>query len=179
MLQVIDRLRCKSNRNSTRKTYHRIWTTFNKFLIRLDDKPQCWEERVTIFIAYLIEQGRQSSTIKSYVSAIKNVLMTDGYEWSDSKILLTSLTRACKLENDIVKTRLPIHGKLLDLLLFEVERAFDTQPFLRAMYMAFFALSYYGLFRVGELAESEHAVKAKDVHVAKKQGKNFTSALYL
>ena len=34
------------------------------------------------------------------------------------------------------------------------------------MYQAFFALAYYGLFRVGELAKGHHPVKACDVFIA-------------
>ena len=167
MYLMIDKWKAKNTRDSTRKTYHRIWTCFNKFLLRLDRKPEFWEDRVALFAAYLVEQGRQSATIKSYVSAIKNVLKTDGYEWDDSKVLLNCLTKACKLENDKVKTRLPIQVGLLDILLFEIDRIYHNQEFLAIMYKAMFALSYYGLFRVGELASGDHPVKAKDVHVAR------------
>ena len=31
--------------------------------------------------------------------------------------------------------------------------------------MALFATAYYGLFRVGEITDSQHAVKACDVHI--------------
>ena len=34
------------------------------------------------------------------------------------------------------------------------------------MYMALFSMAYYGLFRIGELAEGTHTVKAMDVHIA-------------
>ena len=34
------------------------------------------------------------------------------------------------------------------------------------MYSAIFILAYYGLFRVGKLCQSEHVMKAKDIHVA-------------
>ena len=37
---------------------------------------------MALFCAYLVEQGHQSSTICSYISAIKNVLCTDGYQWN-------------------------------------------------------------------------------------------------
>ena len=48
---------------------------------------------------------------------------------------------------------------------------FDTQPYLRCMYQTFFILSYYGLFRVGELASGSHPVRAKNVHVAMNKDK--------
>ena len=85
-------------------------------------KPKLWEDRTTLFIGHLIDKGIQSSTIKSYVSAIKKTLVDDDYEWQDNRVLLGSLTRACKLVNDRVKTRLPVQRGLLDLLLFEIQR---------------------------------------------------------
>ena len=166
MRMIIDKLKGQSKRKSTTETYLRIWRQFNNFIIRLDDMPITWEERTILFVAHLIEQGAQSSSIKSYVSAIKHVLQTDGYEWEDNKVLLNSLTSACKLKNDRLRTRLPIQSNLLELILFEIQRIFnDEQPYLICMYRALFALGYYGLFRVGELTNSQHVIKAKDIHV--------------
>ena len=115
----------------------------------------------------------QSASIKSYVSAIKNTLMMDGYKWNDNLVLVRSLAKTCRIINDRVCTRLPIHCRLLEMLLFEMQRylAEDNQWYLEIMYKALFALSYYGLMWIGEVTKSPHVVKAKDVHVAINQGK--------
>ena len=125
-----------------------------------------WEERTSLYCAYLIcVKNRQSSTVKSYVSAIKDVLSTDGYIWSDNKVLLSTITKSCKLKNDQIKIRLPIQRGLLDLILFAVRRKYEnTQPYLEAMYITAYLLSYYGLMRVGEISESIHVAKATDIH---------------
>ena len=172
MEHILDRLKMQRIRNSTAKNYLAVWRIFNKFLIRLDRKPDLWEDRVALFCAYMIDQqGKQSQTIKSYVSAIKSVLKDDGYQWDDNKLLLGALTKACKLVNDRVRTQLPITQGLLELILFELERVLDGQSYLIILYRAMFALGYYGLFRVGELAWSDHVMKAKDVHVGKNKRK--------
>ena len=113
----------------------------------------------------LVQSCVQSSTLKSYVSAIKTTLVDDGYLWDDNKLILNTLTHACKAINDRVTTRLPIHKGLVELILFEIKRMFTDQPVLETMYTAWFLLAYYGLFRVGELAFDDHMVKAKDVHI--------------
>ena len=77
---------------------------------------------MTLFIAHKIGQGMQSATVKSYVSAIKKLLVDDGYPWDDQKVLLGSLTKACKIINDRVYTRLPIQCSLLEMILFEVQK---------------------------------------------------------
>ena len=167
---------CNQTRRSTSKTYIRIWRQFNNFVINLDVKPPSWEERTTLFVGHLVQRGLKSNSVKSYVSAIKRILIDDGYMWNNDKILLSSLTRACRLINDRVHTRLPIQCGLLELILFEIQRLFrgrQPQPYLEKLYKAIFAMGYYGLMRVGELVKSEsyHAVRACNVHAATNKDK--------
>ena len=142
-------------------------------MIKLDVKPKHWKDRVTLFIGYKVDQGIQSATVRSYVLAIKRTLIEDGYPWDDTRVILGSLTKACKIINDKVHTRLPIKCSLLELILFEVQRICrkDDQVFLEAMYKALFGLAYYGLMRIGEVTISDHVVKAKDVHAAENKDK--------
>ena len=163
MKNILDSLLQQQTRVSTAKTYFSIWRQFNKFLINLDVMPQSWEDRTSLYIAYLIDKGMQSGTVKSYVSGIKKTLLKINYNWDDKQVLLTSLTRACKLKNDMVKTRLPIYCGLLEMILYEVGRMFSKQPYLEILYKTLFALGYYGLLRVGELTHSQHMIKARDV----------------
>ena len=171
MEQMVEKLKRQCNRSSTANKYLDIWRIFNKFVIWLDKKPKTWEERLTLFCAYLVQEKRKSTTIKSYISAIKWVLRNDGYVWNEAKLQLTALTKACKLQNDIVRTCLPISYKLLELVLFEVNRIFGTQWYLRLMYKTLFALSYYGLFRIGEVTLSQHVIQAWHVHLAMNKSK--------
>ena len=50
-----------------------------------------------------MEEGIQSVTLRSYFSAIKHTLKTDGYAWDDNKVWLNALANACKLKNDKVR----------------------------------------------------------------------------
>ena len=148
-----------------------VWRQFNRFLLKLDFMPKSWEERAALYGAYLVESGIQSATLKSYMSVIKSWLIDDNYKWNQDEILLNTLTRCCRMLNDMVKTRLPIHKYLLEMMLFKIERMFGTQPYLQTMFKAFLILSYYRLFWVGELASGSHPVKAKDVHIALNKNK--------
>ena len=150
-----------------------IWRQFNKFLIRLDFLPEFWEDRVAAFAAYLIDFVKvQSSTLRSYISAIKHMLRCEDYEWCESRVWLGSLIRSCKLTNDVPSTRFPIHYKLLEIILFEVQQKLaSTQPYLESLYMAIFMLSYYGLMRISENAEGPHAVKVKNIYIGQNKNK--------
>ena len=169
---VLEKLKQAKNRDSTKAVYHNIWKNFNKFVFKLDKKPKAWEDRTALYCAFLADNGAQSSTIKTYVSAIKLVLKDDDYEWDDSKILLTSITRGCRVINDRLCYRRPIKVSLLEMLLFEVDRLWDgAQPYLQLMYKTLFAISYYGLMRVGEVTKSTHVLKAKDVFIGQNKDK--------
>ena len=163
---VVDRLRCQAHRPSTMKNYLCIWRTFNEFFIKLDVKPSEWEDRIVLFVGYLIQNKFKSTSVRSYISAIKAVLLQDGVILNEDKFLLNALTKACRYQNDAVRTRLPIRRPLLDLLISRLSQVFDQQPYLLTLYQALFTTAYYGLFRIGELTKSEHVVKARDVHVA-------------
>ena len=106
------------------------------------------------------------------MSAIKSVLRADGYLWDDNVVLLHSLIRACKLINDRVTCHLPIQSGLMKMLIFEVERLYGgKQCYLESLYKALFVLAYYGLMRIGKLIESEHTLKANDIHVGMNKNK--------
>ena len=170
MNEISERLKNQSHESSTRRTYHKIWTKFNNFCIRLDNMPDTWEERTRMYCSFLIyEEQLQSSTVKTYISAIKAIVTSDGYVWDKQYLLLTSLIKSCKKVNDTVKTRLPIRKPLLERILTQTDLQFsqiNPQPYLRILYMTIFTIMYYGLMRVGEVANSAHSLKAVDIHVS-------------
>ena len=133
--------------------------------------PKKWEDRTILFIAYLVDKGLQSSTVRSYISAIKCVLQDDNYEWDDNLVLLKTITRSCRMTNDRVCLRRPIKKPLMEMILFELGRILGEQPYLLILYRAIFVLLYYGLFRIGELVKGDHPVKACDVQVARNKAK--------
>ena len=158
-------------RNTTKNNYYGVWKNFNEFFIKLDAKPDTWEDRITLFAGYLVDCNKRSQTVKSYISAIRAVLKDDGVELNEDKFLLNSLIQACKFKNDRVRTRMPIRKGMLNVILKKTEETFASQPYLKCMYLALFATTYYGMFRVGEVTTGDHAVKAKDVHVGKNKNK--------
>ena len=157
----------------TRRIYYSVWKQFNEFFIRLDDKPNNWEQRITLFVGYLIEQNKQSQTVHSYVSAIWAVLAEINTVLNEDLFLLSALTRACKFKNDRASMRLPIRKSMFGVLLHETHDWFyqQGQPYLAALYCALFSTAYFGLFRVGEVTQGSHLVMVTDVHLAKNKNK--------
>ena len=164
MERIIKKLKSRQTRGSTVNNYLHIWRAFNKFIIRLDVIPSSWEERVAYFAAYQANRVLQSSTLNSYISTLKSTLTTDGYRFTCRMFELTHIIKACKISNDHVKTRLSIKQRLLNLILFEIQRIFKDQPYLQTMFKAMFALGYYGLMRVGELAKIDNTLKADNIY---------------
>ena len=109
--------------------------------------------------------------VKSYISAIGAVLKNDGVKLQEDTCLLNSLTKACRLQNDIIMTRLPIYRDLLKVLLKYTTNRFAAQPYLEKLYFAMISTSYFGLLRIGEVADSPHAIRAADVQIARNKKK--------
>ena len=170
---IVECLKSQRCRDSTRKTYHRIWRIFALFYAKLDVKPTLWSDRIVLFTAFLIDNQLQSSTVKSYISAIRGVLAEDGIVVDTDAFLLTSLTSACRLINDQVIHRFPIYKELLHEILKEIDTYYGElqQQYLATMYKAIFLAGYYGLLRAGEMASGPHALLAKDVHVGRNKQK--------
>ena len=86
---IVEQLKNQEHRQSTKKNYYRVWKLFNDFFIRLDHKPKHWEDRLNLFVGYLIHTKKQSSMVKSYISAIKAMLKINNIKISEDQYLLT------------------------------------------------------------------------------------------
>ena len=172
---IIDQLKRQQHWSTTQKNYYNIWKSFNKFFIKLDRKPKDWGARLTLFVAHLINNKRQSSTVKSYISAIKAVLKINNIKINEDQFLLTSLTKACRLHYDRVTTRLPVGKGMLGILLRRVNLMYNAinQPYLATLFTTMLCTAYYGLFRISEIAftGSGHTTLACNVHIAKNKEK--------
>ena len=156
--------------DSTKSNYYGIWKNFNKFYLCLDKKPSNWEDRIVLYIGYLISNNRSSQTLRCYISAIRATLLDDGYELKENKFLLSALTCACKFKNDILIVR----KGMMKILIKEIGKIFIhrlNQPYLEKLYKALISTTYFGLLIIRELTKSPHAVKVQDVHVRRNKNK--------
>ena len=87
--RIVDKLKDHRHRDSTRRNYV-VWKLFNKFFLNLDVKPNNWEDRLILFVGYLIDQKKQSATVKSYISAVKAVLLNIGVKLNYDTFLMSS-----------------------------------------------------------------------------------------
>ena len=177
MQLIVDKLKSDHLRSSTKRNYYSVWKSFNSFYLRLDEKPSQWEDRLTLFVAFMVEKETKSTTIKSYISAIKAVLKDIDIDLQEDRYLLSSLTRACKLNNDVIRTWFPIQRNLFGML---VQKCYSTlcevqQVYLANMYRALFTAAYFGMLRIGEVTSGNHPIKAIDVHI----GQNKKNLLFV
>ena len=127
-------------------------------------------------MGYLIKNQCQSSTVKSYISAMKAILKSEKIEVNEDQYLISSLTRACKLTNDQIKTRLPIRKGMLRMVLEQTYLYYEelNQPYLAILYTTIISTMYHGLLRISEVASSKrgsHPVRARDVNIGENKKK--------
>ena len=90
---------------------------------------------------------------------------------SEDNYLLKSLTKACKLQNDIIVHRLPISKGVLKLIIDSIRNIHRHQPFLSHLYSAKLAAAYYGLLRISKVAAGPHAILVINVHIGQNKDK--------
>ena len=130
---AIEKSKANHFRESTKKNYYAIWKVFNKFFLRLDVKPDNWEDRLVLFAGFLANEHKRPTTIKSYVSAIKAILQVGGLEINEDRFLLSSITKACSYKDQCPRMHLPIHKTLLKAILAQIDVMYDTQFYLRKL----------------------------------------------
>ena len=166
MQNTVDKLKNERHRSTTKQQYYTVWKLFTDFLIRLDEKPKRWEDRIILFVGYLVQNSKKSSTIKSYISAIKAVLWEDDIEICENRCLINAITRACRLNYDFSMTYEPVRKAMIKQIINKLSSLWNSeQPYLVTLYKAIFTAMYFGLFRIGELTQSEHVVRAKNVQI--------------
>ena len=156
------------HRDTTKANYYTVWKPFNKFFLRLDVRPSSWEQHLTLFVGHLIHEKKQSSTVRSYISAIKAVLADANIKLNEDHFLITSMTKACRLINDKVRTCLPIQKSMLNSILKTVDDYFGKKKnnkYLQLLYKTIFSIMYFGLLRVSEVTKGAHPILAGDVRV--------------
>lgn len=74
--------------------------------------PMTWEDRIYVYTAHLVDNKKSINTVKCYLSAIRQILKSDGVELHEDKELLSSLLTTCKIKNKSLFIRMPIKFKV-------------------------------------------------------------------
>ena len=161
--ELQERLSFHTTQPSTEENCLSIWRHFNEFIISLDRKPPTWEDKLALFLMYLTKEERNSQTLKSYISAVRNILLKDGVELYNS-FKLRCLVKACKVKNDVLDVRLPIQRNLMEMIQDKIQVYFGCrgQIYLAHLYRAIISTGYYGMLRVGELTSGAHPMSTQE-----------------
>lgn len=151
-------------RKGTKRVYRTAYLDFTQFNLSLDKMPERLDDQLAVYVAYRVDLGDHSNTIATYLSGIKHMLGKIGIEINTRSARLRALIKACKYKNDTVVQRMPISEHLLVKLIKQLDKIFETQPYLGKLYKCMLVLGFYGMLRVGEMASGDHPILARDVH---------------
>lgn len=162
---VVEGMKNGDLQHSSQITYHTVWNQFLQFLDGFKNLPSLWEQKMVMFAAHLGNQGTQASTVGSYMSALRYKLRKDGVEIPDKNFEIASIIRTCKIKNNAVHYRCGISKNMLKELLQTVKKHFldKGQQYQFVLFRAVFLTAYYGMFRIGEIAQGPHSLKMENV----------------
>ncbi len=116
---------------------------------------------MVVFRAHLVKKGLSSRTIASYMTAVRMRLCLNGVSLHENQYLMKQMHCAAQC-HDVNRIRHPVTKTLLDQVLLRIElvtmSAFET-----SLFLSIFTLSYHGMFQIGKLVESEHALKVRNI----------------
>lgn len=133
--------------------YSSSWAVFAEFYQRFHSAPfvlPISTPDVALFISFLTAKGLAPATVTSYLSAIAYCHKLKGYPDPTKSFLIEKLLVAIGRRSQ-ADVRMPISRPLL----YQLVRALDntvTSAYRRSLYSAMFMTSFYGFFRLGELA---------------------------
>lgn len=170
---VVEGMKNGDLRPSSQGMYHSIWTNFLRFLSEFKNLPAKWEDKMVMYAAHLGNEGDTGQTVSSYMSALRYKLRKDGVDIPDKNFEIASIIRTCKLKNSKVHYRCGISKIMLKDIIKALQSMFQDkgQDYLFHFYRAIFLTAYYGMFRIGELADSPHSLKSEDVKMSSNKNK--------
>ena len=116
------------------------------------------------FVAFISLGGLAPTTIITYISGVEHHLRVRGARDLNDSFLLKLTLKGVAASPHELDVRLPITLLVLERMLHALSLVHDNQ-FDVCMYSALLIIGFHGLFHPGELAMSEHAILAENVHI--------------
>ncbi len=145
----------------TKDAYLRAYRAFTEYLKWVEPLPSDWETCLVYFRGFLCKSNLASRTISSYISGVRNWLKLTGAELRENHYLMKQMHRASQ-RNDKERIRIPVTKHVLSQVMSRLSLV-CSDLFEQRMFASVITLAYAGMFRIGELVESEHTIQAQSV----------------
>ena len=149
-----------STASSTRQVYHRAWVLCQECMsslgfpnIHLSNLPMNINQVLT-YLSYLNLRGFAPSTSTTYVSALGFVHRMNNMADPTNAFVVQKVLSGINKVLGSSDSRLPITQFLLNRLLESTNYVISNR-YHRVLIKAMFAVSFYGLFRVGEITKQK------------------------
>lgn len=143
----------------------RAETLFNKFL---DEMPRGEfnnpSQKLVGFVAWLSLQGYRSSTMKTYVSILRKGLRVSNPSLDSSEVN-SKVKGAFCLERGMGRTKQLVTISMLRNLVGQLGNL-AANAYEGVMYKSMVMLMYFGLLRVGEVTQTDHVLKFRNVKIS-------------
>ena len=160
MQREVHRLLDNAISANTRKTYDTGLAAFENFLLNYNI-VETWPpnlDTVVQFLAYLSLQGLSARTAQSYTAAVGYKCKMLGFSDITDNFLVKKVLEGAKRTNNRPDTRCPITPELLTKIVTTLPAiCFNTYEL--KLFRAAYTLSFWGLFRVGEIVASTNKTK--------------------
>ncbi len=164
---ALEQLKQKGVQGSTWKQYSAAWNHFTAFLAKLDEPVFSWEDRLMLFVVHMVEECKSPATIRSHLTGIRYLMRLEGIELQSNNFLYNVILKVCnklRAESGMIYVRIPLTECLTKKLVAAIQR-FPMSSYDKLLYSAVICTAYYGLFRIGEVIDSQHAMRLENMQI--------------
>ena len=165
---------------NSRSTYNTAIRVFNKFLSAYGFKSQLPipVQHLTLFISYCFEKGLSPKSISTYVAGINYYHKLHGFYDLNGIFIVKKILEGCHRSRSTRDKRAPLTKHvLLAVCRSLTEVCFDSYEV--KLFHSLFTLAYFGMFRVGELVNTNkhqqgNALLNEDVQITRDSSINYS-----
>ena len=164
MNDVVQELLTASLAVSTRKSYSRVWTSFQEFCIQYLDKNETKlpvsNGTLLLYLSHLYEKGFAATTIATYNSAMGYIHKIHQVPDPSNSFIVKGSAKLRESKD----CRLPITQTLLHRLIVELLKG--QTDYYQTLYVTMFLFAFYGFLRLGEFTyspDTDHCLKIGDI----------------
>ena len=146
--------------SKTREQYERVWREYNSDV-------EAWgvsrDEGVVLYLAKLNSKGYAPQTIMSQCSALKYMSQETGGDFGAEGFLLSQVLKGIQRTGKMRPQELFVVSADQVHKSFKLIELFAKTSYESVLFCAAVHLMFYGLCRAGEIMDSDHTLKKRDV----------------
>ena len=162
LIERIPQFVSRMKQPKTINIYTKVYQKFERWIVEMGEMPTypTNEHAVALYLMFLVEHQKSSSTIRAFISSVKRVHMLGGFASpTDSSLVQIFLDSASRQVPGKVKHKRPVTKHMLQQLHDDMVKSDGSMSLLEMRDFVYILISFKGLLRFSEAS----ALRRQDI----------------